>query len=96
MVPVLKKLEEDNIISIKRWIYDENVCDEWFHSSPITRSKTSFWRGEWKKRNEFPNITINNKITIQMDWIMQEIVRESDYFREFYYEYKNLQYQINV
>ena len=90
MVPVFKKLEEDNIISIKRWIYDENVCDEWFYSSPIARSKTSFWRGEWEKRNEFPSITINNKITVQMDWIMQEIVRESDFFREFYYEYKNI------
>ena len=90
IVPVLQKLQEEREIKIKRWFYDENSCEDWFRSSPITRVRTSFWRGEWKELKEFPDISINESITRQMDWLMQEFARDTDFFREYYYEYKNI------
>lgn len=90
MVQVLQKLEKDNVILIKRWLYDENLCDEWFLSSPVARARTTLWRGKWQKVFKFPDTAVSKEISRQMDWIMQELVRESDFFRETYYEYKNI------
>lgn len=90
MVCVLQKLQENNEIKIKRWFYDENTCEDWFRSSLIARSRNSFWRGEWKKTKEFPAISVNKSIAQQMDWLMQEFARDTEYFRELYYEYKNI------
>lgn len=90
MVRVLRKLEKDNVFSIKRWLYDEDLCDDWFLSSPVARARTTLWRGKWQKLDEFPDFAVSKEISSQMDWIMQELVRESDFFRETYYEYKNI------
>lgn len=90
MVRVLRKLEKDNVFSIKRWLYDEDLCDDWFRNAPVGRARTTLWRGEWQKPDEFANFAVNEEISRQMDWIMQELVRESDFFRETYYEYKNI------
>ena len=88
MVQVIRKLQEDKIFTVKRWIYRDNICDGKLRSSPIARSSTTFWRQEWQKLNEYPEISINEKVTAQMDWIMQELARETDFYREFFYEYK--------
>lgn len=90
MIRVLHKLQEEKVFSIKRWFYDENSCEDWFRSSPITRARTSFWRGQWSKTKEFPDISVNISIEQQMDWLMQEFARDTEYFREFFYEYNNI------
>lgn len=93
MVQVLQQLHNDKIINIKIWYYDKNMCDKAFLSSPIaqqTKKNTEIWQEKWEKTNIFPNIEINRQIVQQMDWIMQAFARDTDFFREFFYDYKNV------
>ena len=90
MMEVLRDLDSEGIITIKRWLYDPNDCVSFLVDDSRSRAKTTLWRGEWQVLNRFPDDSVTEAVLQQMDWIMQEFARYTEFYRDTYYEYKNI------
>ncbi len=90
MTRVIQRLHDDKIMNVKLWFYDEEPIDEWFKSFSCGQLITDLWRSGFKKIDESPPDDVNKKVLQQMDWLMQEFARDTEFYREFYYEYKNI------
>lgn len=96
MLDVFFRLENEKIISIKRWLYDQNCSDKILDDLSYAMPITNLWRGNWENCPPFPNEDISKYINKHMDWLMQEFARDTEFFHETYYEYTNIiNYVIN-
>lgn len=89
MPQVLLQLHKDNAINITKWLYDGNVSDELVSKLKYSKERTTLWRGEWQVKDCCPEV-VGKAVAKNMDWLMQEFARDTEFYREPFYEYKNI------
>lgn len=91
---VLLRLQDEQIINIIKWYYEPNKQTKRLDEDPAACNQHSLWRSEWPKVKKYPDENFQKKILAQMDWLMQEYARDTEFIREYFYEYKNLMWQL--
>ncbi len=94
MPKVLMKLHNDHVINITEWLYDGNVSDVVVAKLSYARERTTLWRGAWQIRKSNCPDCVSKAIAENMDWLMQEFARDTEFYREPFYEIKNLIYHM--
>ena len=89
MPKVLLQLHKDKVVNITKWMYDGNVSDELVSSLRCSKERTTLWRGDWQVKDCCPEI-VGKAVAANMDWLMQEFARDTEFYREPFYEYKNI------
>lgn len=89
MPKVLLQLHKDEVVNITKWLYDGNVSDELVSDLRCSKERTTLWRGEWQVKDCCPEI-VGKAVAANMDWLMQEFARDTEFYREPFYEYKNI------
>ena len=93
-VDTLLRLQQEEIIKIVKWYYDEDLADARLLNCSVACKHTSLWRGDWQQVDAFLNEDASKCILEQMDWLMQEYSRDTEFIREYFGEYKNLMWHL--
>ncbi|SFW37499.1 capsular polysaccharide export protein, LipB/KpsS family [Selenomonas ruminantium] len=93
MPKVLLQLHKDKAINITKWLYDGNVSDKLVSNLEYSKERTTLWRGDWQVKACCPDV-VGKAVAANMDWLMQEFARDTEFYREPFYEYKNIIHHI--
>lgn len=94
MPRVLRQLHRDGVVNIAKWLYDENMSDKVVSTLTYARARTTLWREKWQVCDKIYPESVGQYITKNMDWLMQEFARDTEFYREPFYELKNVIYHM--